>query len=200
MRVKRFAFWFAAIVVGVVGLYFVATAVQVFAAAGRSTTKPADAIVVLGAAQFDGRPSPVLKSRLDHAFALWQQGLANTVVVTGGNKPGDRFTEGGVSSSYLRDLGVPASAIVVEEEGSTTYESLENVAPVLEARGIARVIYVSDAYHVARIEAIGDSVGIDGVSSPVPDSASSKWTLARAYLREILGLGVGRIVGFDRIG
>ena len=197
---KRVAFWLVFGVLGLVGLYFVATAAQVFAAAGRSTSKPADAIVVLGASQYDGRPSPVLQSRLDHAFSIWQQGLADTIVVTGGNRPGDRFTEGGVSSRYLRDLGVPASALIVEEEGSTTYESLSNVAPVLESRGIESVIFVSDAFHAARIEAIGRDVGIRGVTSPVPDSALSKWALTRAYGREILGLGVGRIVGFSRIG
>ena len=109
---KRVAFWLVFGVLGLVGLYFVATAAQVFAAAGRSTSKPADAIVVLGASQYDGRPSPVLQSRLDHAFSIWQQGLADTIVVTGGNRPGDRFTEGGVSSRYLRDLGVPASALI----------------------------------------------------------------------------------------
>ena len=110
----------------------------------------ADAIVVLGAAQYNGRPSPVLKARLDHALALYREGLAPLVVVTGGIGPGDRMSEATVGHKYLRTQ-IPDSAIIVRPDGRTTEESMRSVAEWMREREAARVLLVSDPFHMARL-------------------------------------------------
>ncbi len=112
---------------------------------------PADAIVVLGAAQYNGRPSPVLKARLDHAIALYRAGLAPMVVVTGGIGTGDRMSEASVGHRYLRSHLVPDSAIVVRPDGRTTEESMRSVAEWMHERELARALLVSDPFHMARL-------------------------------------------------
>jgi uncharacterized SAM-binding protein YcdF (DUF218 family) len=112
--------------------------------------EPADAIVVLGAAQYNGRPSPVLKARLDHALALYREGLAPLVVVTGGIGPGDRMSEATVGHRYLRTQ-IPDSAIIVRPDGRTTGESMRSVAEWMREREVARVLLVSDPFHMARL-------------------------------------------------
>jgi len=112
--------------------------------------EPADAIVVLGAAQYNGRPSPVLKARLDHALALYREGLAPLVVVTGGIGPGDRMSEATVGHKYLRTQ-IPDSAIIVRPDGRTTGESMRSVAEWMREREVARVLLVSDPFHMARL-------------------------------------------------
>src|ERR1041385_257340 len=114
--------------------------------------EPADAIVVLGAAQYNGRPSPVLKARLDHALELYRRGLAPTIVVTGGIGPGDRMSEATVGDRYLRARGVPDSAIVVRPDGRTTEESMRSVADWIADREADRVLLVSDPFHMARLQ------------------------------------------------
>ena len=110
------------------GLAYLAVSYWQVWATGRSDeARPVDAIVVMGAAQYDGRPSPQLAARLDHVVDLWPEGLAPLVIVTGGNQPGDRFTEADASAAYLIERGIPADAIVLEGDGSTTWESLRNV-------------------------------------------------------------------------
>jgi len=112
---------------------------------------PADAIVVLGAAQYNGRPSPVLRARLDHAIALYRAGLAPMVVVTGGIGTGDRMSEATVGHRYLRSHLVPDSAIVVRPDGRTTEESMRSVAEWMHERELARALLVSDPFHMARL-------------------------------------------------
>ncbi len=114
--------------VGLCLLYYAVTLIQVVRAGRTTDPDPAEAIVVLGAAQYDGRPSPQLASRLDHALELYEAGLAPVVMVTGGNQPGDRFTEAEASANYLVDRGVPESAIMREDAGHTTFESLAAAA------------------------------------------------------------------------
>ena len=116
----------------VVGVgYFAVSLYQVWSTGRTDQARPVDAIVVMGAAQYDGRPSPQLAARLDHVVELWPQGLAPLVVVTGGNRPGDRFTEAQASAAYLTDRGVPADAILLEDQGTNSYESLRGVAELL---------------------------------------------------------------------
>ena len=184
-------------VVGVVAglLYVGVTFVQVWDAAGDDGARPADAIVVLGAAQYDGRPSPALAGRLDHALTLWHRGLAPYVVVTGGKQPGDRFTEATAAANYLLARGVPDDRILREVDGSSSWESLAAAARILRNRGLDSVVLVSDPYHAFRLAGIADELGLDAAVSPNPDGGSSFRSLAR----ETAAVAVGRIVGYRRL-
>ena len=133
-------------------MYFAVVFVQVWMAARRDDARKADAIIVLGAAQFDGRPSKILAARLDHAIDLYRRGIAPVVVVTGGKQPGDRFTEASTGASYLHDHDVPESAILRETTGRTSWQSLAAAARFLKQRHLDSVVLVSDPYHSARIE------------------------------------------------
>ena len=180
-------------------LYYLVTLGQVVNTGWSDTAQPADAIVVLGAAQYDGRPSPQLAARLDHAFVLWEDQLAPTVVATGGNLPGDRFTEAEASAAYLVDRGLEASAIISVGEGSTTFESLDAVAAELLALGLDDVILVTDPYHSFRSQLIAEEVGLSAQVSPTPTSVVTGWSSARRHLLEAGGVAVGRLVGFERL-
>jgi uncharacterized SAM-binding protein YcdF (DUF218 family) len=136
----------------------------------RDERQRADAIVVLGAAQYDGRPSPVFKARLDHAVDLWHQGLAKAFVVTGGKLPGDRTTEAAVAHKYAVDHGVPADAIFGEDEAHNTLESLQTVAGELRSREMRTAIFVSDPTHMLRVLRIAQDLGIEGYGSPTTTS------------------------------
>jgi uncharacterized SAM-binding protein YcdF (DUF218 family) len=129
----------------------------------------ADAIVVLGAAQYNGRPSPVLKARLDHALELYREGLAPMVVVTGGIGPGDRMSEATVGHKYLR-AQLPDSAIIVRPDGRTTEESMRSVAEWMHEREAARVLLVSDPFHMARLRLEARYARLDAFVSPTRTS------------------------------
>ncbi len=180
-------------------LYFAFTFVQVWWAARHDHARPSDAIIVLGAAQYDGRPTDVFKARLDHAAALYKEGIAPLVVVTGGKQEGDRFTEAQSGANYLHGKGVPDSAILRETTGRSSWESLAASARVLDELGRKTVVLVSDPFHSLRIEAIADELGLDAVTSPTgtsPISGVSEW---RRFFDEALRVSVGRIVGFGRL-
>lgn len=135
--------------------------------------RPAESIVVLGAAQYDGRPSPVLKARLDHGIDLWNQGMGKVLVLTGGRGYGDTTTEADVGRSYARKHGVPDTVILLENSGRTTRESMLGVAEMLEARGIKTVILVSDPFHMLRLSIIGRRFGLTPYTSPTRTSPIS---------------------------
>jgi uncharacterized SAM-binding protein YcdF (DUF218 family) len=183
------------LLVGALGcLYVVVTFFQVWALSDDDQARPSDAIVVLGAAQYDGEPSPVLKARLDHAAALYEQGLAPLVVVTGGKQEGDRVTQAAAGFTYLREKGIPEEAILLEVDGTSTYTELAAASRILRERGLTTVLMVSDGYHSARLLAIADEVGLDGAVSPT-DTDFGFDELAR----ETAAMSVGRIVGFRRL-
>jgi uncharacterized SAM-binding protein YcdF (DUF218 family) len=152
--------------------------------------RPADAIVVLGAAQYDGRPSAILKARLDHAIDLYEAGLAPDLVVTGGKAEGDRTTEAASARAYALSKGVPARAILVEDKGRTTLESLRGVAAVLQAHQLGTALFVSDRTHMLRVLKIARDEGIRAFGSPTATSPTDA-TLANrveATLHELGGL------------
>lgn len=188
-----------AISLAVLAAYYLVTLWQVHRAGRSNTPERAEAIVVLGAAQYDGRPSPQLAARLDHAITLWQDGVATVVMVTGGKREGDRFTEAEASRRYLVDRGVPDEQILDEDVGRTTYESLESAAEVLDDEGIDEVVLVTDPYHSLRSRLIAERVGLDATLSPTPTSVVHGWTGFRRELLEAGGVAVGRIIGFDRL-
>lgn len=174
--------------------YLGGTFVQVWKASRHDGARDAQAIVVLGAAQYDGRPSPALAQRLDHALDLYEHGRAPMVVVTGGRQSGDRFTEATAGYNYLRHHGVPDHAIRKEVQGRTTYESLAAVARFLRTEDVDDVVLVSGPAHAKRLAGIADSVGLHAAISPAAGS-----TDLRALARETLAVSVGRLVGYRRL-
>ena len=174
--------------------YFAATLTQVWMAADYDETREVDAIVVLGAAQFDGRPSPVFAARLDRAFELWSDGFAPQIVTTGSNQRGDRFTEGFSGYVYLLERGVPDDALIPIVDGGDTWQQLSATSNQLEQRELASVLLVSDGYHSYRLLAIADEVGIEAFVSPTDVEPT-----VRDYLREAAAVSAGRIFGYRRI-
>ena len=132
---------------------------------------PADAIVVFGAAEYSGHPSPVLRARLDHAFDLFQRGIAPVVITTGGAASDPSFSEGGVGRDYLKHRGIPERNLIAETQGSDTAQSAVRVAVIMRANGLHSCVAVSDAYHVFRIKRLLEHEGIGPVYvAPRPDS------------------------------
>jgi uncharacterized SAM-binding protein YcdF (DUF218 family) len=163
----------------------------------RDEARRVDAIVVLGAAQYDGRPSPVLRARLDHAIALYRRGLAPVMIMTGGVGPGDTVSEAVVSQRYAARHGVPASAILTERTGLSTLESMRGVARLMEQRGARRAVLVSDPFHMLRLKLLSLRVGLSGFTSPTPDSPISRNRAAerRFLIRESIGLPIALLGG-----
>lgn len=183
------------LIVGAFGaLYVGVTFLQVLVASGADDRYEADAIVVLGAAQYDGEPSPVLAGRLEHAEELWRQGVAPLVVTTGSNQPGDRVTEGFAGYEYLRFAGVPDDALLVITDGASTWEQLAATARQLRLLDLDSVVLVSDPYHALRLTQIADEVGLEAAVSSTDGSSS-----IRQLLRETAAVSLGRILGYRRV-
>jgi vancomycin permeability regulator SanA len=136
----------------------------------------ADAIVVMGAAQYNGRPSQVFQARLDHALELYEQGYAPLIVVTGGKMPGDVYTEAETATQYLVDRGVPPDAILAENQGRDTWQSMQGVAAVLEGTDVGSLLIVSDGYHLLRSELMAGELGYQAWGSAAPDSPIRPWS------------------------
>ena len=139
----------------------------------RDEARPAQAIVVLGAAQYAGKPSPVLRARLDHAIELWDRHLASLLILTGGTGAGDTTSEAAVGRTYARKHGVPDSAIVIETQGRTTSESMRAVAGMLEVRGLQSALLVSDPFHMLRLRILARRFGFTPYTSPTQTSPIS---------------------------
>ena len=178
------------LIVGYVGITFV----QVLMHVGDHNRGPADAIVVLGAAQYDGRPSPVLARRLDHALELWNEGAAPLVVTTGSKQEGDRFTEGFAGFEYLLEAGAPEAALLLVTDGASTWEQLTATARVLRARDLSSVIVVSDPYHSFRLAQISVEAGLTAYISPTDGGASMK-----QLARETAAVSLGRLFSYRRV-
>jgi uncharacterized SAM-binding protein YcdF (DUF218 family) len=183
----------------VVAGYYAVTLVHVYRTGRSDQARPVDAVVVMGAAQYDGRPSPQLGARLDHVVTLYREGVAPTIVVTGGKQAGDRFTEAESSAQYLVERGVPMSAILMETSGRTTYESIANAADLLDERGLSTVLVVTDPYHALRSRLIAEDVGLTAYVSPTPTSVVRGSNAVRRHVAEAGAVALGRIIGFDRI-
>jgi uncharacterized SAM-binding protein YcdF (DUF218 family) len=192
--VRRWVVRVALLVALALVTYVVVTFIQVWIVSHRDRARPADAIVVLGAAQYDCTPSPVLEQRLDHALELYRDGIAGRIVVTGGKQVGDRCTEARSSAEYLMDAGVPEADLLREDQGSNTWESLAASARILREQGLTRAVLVTSGYHALRVEAIADELGLDASVSP-----SHKGGSLHDYLEETAAVSVGRIIGFGRL-
>ena len=178
--------------VGVVGAVAIVgwTTWRIFDVGNQDDRRPADAIVVLGAAQYNGRPSAILKARLDHAIELYEAGLAPYLVVTGGKAEGDRTTEAASARAYAISKGVPARAILVEDKGRTTLESLRAVAAVLQSHQLGTALFVSDRTHMLRVLKIARDEGISAFGAPTATSPTDATLENRveATLHELGGL------------
>jgi uncharacterized SAM-binding protein YcdF (DUF218 family) len=156
--------------------------------------QPADAIIVFGAAEYDGRPSPVFKARLDHAYDLFRKGLAPIVITTGGAAADPNYSEGGVGHDYLMRRGIPEMALIAETQASDTSESAQRVAVIMRANRMKNCIAVSDAYHVFRIRKMLEHEGLEVYVAPRADSRpKSSWQRGTAILRESASYLVWRL-------
>ncbi|MFM8826995.1 MAG: YdcF family protein [Actinomycetota bacterium] len=178
--------------------YFSVVFLQVRAMGAGPGTVPArsDVIVVMGAAQYDGTPSPMLEERLTTALALWKDGVAPVIAVTGGKMPADRFTEAATSRRWLTDRGVPRDAIVMEDTGRSTWESLRSLAPLLDDRGVRTVVMVTTDWHLARSTHAMRELGFAVTPAPAGEGRSGS---TMRWVREAAGVGVGRVIGFGAL-
>ena len=193
---RRFLILLAALGAGLLGLWL-ATIGLVLLAGARSVARPADVILVLGAAQYNGRPSPVLKARLDHALDLWRRGFAARLVFTGGVGAGDTLSEGEVARRYALESGVPDSVILVDRRGQTSAESVEAAATLMHAHQLHSALIVSDSYHMLRLELLARRAGIRPFRSPTPASPIDRDRATHRYyvLRESVLLPAQALLG-----
>ena len=197
-RIAVIALKGTAVLLAVVVLYVGVTFAQVWLASRDDGAHKAQAIVVFGAAQYNGRPSAVLRARLDHAVDLYHRRVAPVIVVTGGRQPGDRFTEATASADYLHTKGVPDNDILREVSGQSSWQSLAATAAFLKVRHIRDVVLVSDPFHSLRIGGMAAELGLDASTSPTRSSPITGFSAATYMGRETLAVAVGRIVGFRR--
>lgn len=173
--------------VGALILFLGVTGSRIVKAAGESPRGKADAIVIFGAAQYAGHPSPVYKARLDHGYELFEYGMAPVVITTGGAGQDPDFSEGGVGRDYLLRRGVPEKSLIAETQGSDTAQSAARVGNIMRVNGMHRCIAVSDAYHVFRIRALLESKGVEVEVAPRPESRPrALWERFWAVMREAM--------------
>lgn len=173
--------------------YLVSLSIRIGRQSNVDEARKADVIVVMGAAEYRGYPSPVLKLRLDHAVHLYQQGLARFIMTTGGPGGDPKFTEGGVGRSYLIDRGIRPESIIVEEEGESTAYSLSAAAEILRRMSLHDCILVSDGYHIFRAKRILQQKGFTVYGSPREAGETGigkQWTL---YFRQAVGYALWKI-------
>jgi len=161
---------------------------QIRSCAVRDEAHHADTIVILGAAQYNGRPSPVFKARLDHAFELFEKGLARSIITTGGYGPDPNFTEAHVGTQYLTQRGVNPEMIVTEQGSGTTGESIQAISGLMQAKGWKSAVVVSDGFHLYRLKRMFQDNGIHAYTSPAPNSPIEVASSQRLFysLREVL--------------
>ena len=177
------------------GTYLTLTYVQVRGVASTDEAGPADAIVVLGAAQYNGRPSPVFQARLDHVLALFQAGHASVIVTTGSYGPDPNFSEAHVATEYLSERDVDPSQIVTEQGGGTTYDTVMAVVRSMKSNGWGTALVVSDGFHLYRVRRIFEENGLRALVSPAPGSLIEVSPTNRAWysLREVLLITANRL-------
>ena len=196
----RLAWRLTKLVALLLALYLGFTAAQVLWASRQNEAAPAEAIVVFGAAQYNGRPSPVFKARLDHAADLYDEDIAPTIWVTGGKQKGDDVSQASAAATYLiQTRGVDADDVRLEVQGRDSWQELAAVARVLRREETTDVVLVSDAFHNARIKAIAEELGLDPKASATSTSPISGRKEAEYLVRETGAMAIGRIIGFRRL-
>ena len=195
---KRFV-RFTAVVVALASVYAVFNLAQVWMVGRSDQSRSVDAIVVMGVAQYDGRPSPQLQARLDHVLTLWNEGLTSLIITTGGNKPGDRFTEAQTSANYLIESGIPENSIALETTGTSTRESLLGVDLIMKSRDLHSILIVTDPYHALRSRLIAQDLGLTSFVSPTRTSPLTGASAVSRHVREALGIAVAHVIGFANL-
>ena len=184
----RKAVWIAAILAAAAALGLVARlSLRVERQAGLDEARPADVIMVLGAAEYRGRPSPVLRARLDHALELYRRRLAPRILTTGGAGGDPQFTEGGVGRAYLVSKGVPSEAIIVEDQSESTVLSTALASEIMRRMRLHSVIVVSDGYHIYRVKKMLESHGLTAYGSPRPEGSSAASRDRWNYVKQAIG-------------
>ncbi|HEU5337532.1 MAG TPA: YdcF family protein [Terriglobales bacterium] len=169
-RRNRLLAWSVALLAAFVLAWFGITCARILRQARHDESRPAAAIVVFGAAEYSGRPSPIYRARLDHAYELFHKGLAPVVITTGGSGYDPNYSEGGVGRDYLRSLGVPDRDLIAETQGADTVQSAQRVAVIMKANRLRDCLAVSDAYHVFRVKQMLEGQGVRVYAAPRPDS------------------------------
>jgi len=194
----RWALRIGGAILALIVLYFAVTLVQVWLTSRHYDPRPAGAILVMGAAQYNGNPSPDLKARLQQALTLYRDGYAHEIVVTGGKKPGDVYTEAQSGAMYLEKAGVPVSDII-EAGGDDSYENIADAAAKLKGHSDNVVLVTTDPFHEDRSMAIASSLALSPSPTPSQHSPISGWSTVPYFLKEGVGVGFGRIFGFNHI-
>ena len=191
---KRWMRWLGILAAAVLLAYLASICVGIEHAASEEQIHPADVIVVFGAAEYSGRPSPVYRARLDHAYDLFRQGVAPAIITTGGAAADPSYSEGGVGHDYLLHRGVPDANLIAETQGSDTAQSAARVAVIMRTNRMRSCVAVSDAYHVFRIRKLLQHEGVQVYVAPRPDSLPhSSWQRTEAVLREAVSYVLWRI-------
>ena len=148
----------------------------IYAEARGDEARPVDALIVLGTTQWNGNPQPAFEARLQHTLDLYNEGLAEVIIVTGGKQPGDTYTEADTAKAWLMDRGVPEAAILMENEGHNTWENMQGAKQAASGYDIKTVLVVSDGFHLFRAERMADAVGFEAYTSPTPHSPIRPWS------------------------
>ena len=179
-------------------VYFAVTLVQVWLTSREYDAHPAGAILVMGAAQYDGVPSPDLKARLDEALTLFHNGYANLIIVTGSKEPGDVYTEAQAGAHYLEASGIPVDDIL-QAGGNDSYRNIADAAPELVARHVTEVLVTTDPFHEYRSMAIASDLKLMPSPTPTQTSPITGWATVPYFLKEAVGVGLGRIIGYNHL-
>ena len=189
-KVLRYAI--TLVVIGFV-LLIAVLAIRIQRQSTRDEARSADVILVLGAAEYSGRPSPVLRARLDHALELYNRKLASRIMTTGGAGGDPVFTEGGVGRTYLTSMGVPTDSIIVENEGTSTVESTAMAVEIMRRMGLRSVIVVSDGYHIFRVKRMLQAHGLTVYGSPREERGGGALHDGWNYVRQAMGYLLWRL-------
>jgi uncharacterized SAM-binding protein YcdF (DUF218 family) len=195
----RWALRFAILVVTVIVLYFGVTLVQVWLTSRQYDPHPAGAILVMGAAQYDCVPSPDLAARLDQAAILYHQGYAHLIMVTGNKKPGDKCTEAESGAMYLEAVKKVPSSAILQAGGDDSYQNIADAQPTLIAHDARVVLVTTDPFHEDRSMAIASDLSLTPSPTPTQTSAITGWSTVPYFLKEALGVGLGRIIGYNHL-
>ena len=197
MHMKRALTWIAILALVVAGVFTLMKVISVASAIRRQSTvdelQPADVILVLGAAEYRGKPSPILEARLNHALFLYRQQWAPRILTTGGAGGDPTFTEGEVGRAYLSRHGIPSEAILTETAGSTTLESTVAAAEIMRRMNLKSCIVVSDGYHIYRVKRMLESQGMDVYGSPRPSEPLDTWRERWLYFRQAIAYCLWRV-------
>jgi uncharacterized SAM-binding protein YcdF (DUF218 family) len=194
----RWALRILSLLLAAVVLYFAVTLMQVWLTSRHYDPHPAGAIVVMGAAQDNGRPTKDLEARLNEALILYRAGYAKIIMVTGNKEPGDVYTEAQASAMYLEKMGVPRTAIL-EAGGNDSYENVADAAPQLLGRNLGTVLMTTDPFHEDRSMAIASTLGLTPSATPTQTSPITGWATVPYFLKEAVGVGFGRIIGYNHL-